>query len=104
MTKQDDMKIITIPEVDNDNNVPQKEVQEISTNDIFHTDDIWNKDKIMILTNGNQNKPGIISNERILKKSLNDGSQIPHIKQAKAAGYGVIVVNGGKNGRNLKYC
>ena len=44
-----------------DSNTPKDEVQEISTNDYFHTEDIWNTD-ILLLTNGNQHKPGIIPN------------------------------------------
>ena len=67
MSTQEDMKDNHDSCIDDDSNTPKDEVQEISTNDYFHTEDIWNTD-ILLLTNGNQHKPGIMYTEKITQR------------------------------------
>ena len=52
---------LTIPKDECDVRKPYEEPVGIETNYIFHTDDIWKNDKIMIIMNGTTQMPVITS-------------------------------------------
>ncbi|XP_035211785.1 cotranscriptional regulator FAM172A homolog [Stegodyphus dumicola] len=67
---------------------------------IFHSDDAFTNDKLVILIHGSGVvRAGQWSRRLIINDSLNSGTQLPFIKRAKGLGYGVIVLNTNDNGR-----
>ena len=83
MTMREDLELTKIPSTEEERSQVQIGTHQETDNEILHTKDIWKNDKLMILANGWEHKPGIIPNEKILKESLNDDTHIKHLKQTK---------------------
>ncbi|PRD31447.1 UNVERIFIED_CONTAM: hypothetical protein NCL1_23542 [Trichonephila clavipes] len=67
---------------------------------IYHSEDAFRNEKIVILIHGNGVvRAGQWSRRLIINDSLNSGTQIPFIKRAMALGYGVFVLNTNDNRR-----
>ncbi|KFM67095.1 Protein FAM172A, partial [Stegodyphus mimosarum] len=67
---------------------------------IFHSDDAFTNDKLVVLIHGSGVvRAGQWSRRLIINDSLNSGTQLPFIKRAKGLGYGVIVLNTNDNSR-----
>ncbi|GBN47264.1 Protein FAM172A [Araneus ventricosus] len=70
---------------------------------IFHSDDAFTNEKIVILIHGSGVvRAGQWARRLIINDSLNSGTQLPYIKRAKGLGYGVIVLNTNDNRRIVK--
>ena len=76
----------------------------INTNYSFASKDVQDKDKVMIISNGSTQMPGITSRYMMMNTTLQKGTQLSHIRKAKEEGYGVVVLNGNSEGNNFKYC
>ncbi|GFR16716.1 cotranscriptional regulator FAM172A, partial [Trichonephila clavata] len=69
---------------------------------IYHSEDAFRNEKIVILIHGNGVvRAGQWSRRLIINDSLNSGTQIPFIKRAMGLGYGVFVLNTNDNRRFL---
>ncbi|CAL1269535.1 unnamed protein product [Larinioides sclopetarius] len=70
---------------------------------IFHSDDAFTNEKIVILIHGSGVvRAGQWARRLIINDSLNSGTQLPYIKRAKGLGYGVIVLNTNDNRRIVR--
>ncbi|KAG8187762.1 hypothetical protein JTE90_018762 [Oedothorax gibbosus] len=84
-------------------NIPIDSHGEEPTTFIFHSDDAFTNERIVILIHGTGVvRAGQWARRLIINDSLNSGTQLPFIKRAKGLGYGVIVLNTNDNKREVK--
>ncbi|GFY47870.1 cotranscriptional regulator FAM172A [Trichonephila inaurata madagascariensis] len=80
--------------------LPLDAVTEEPSTFIYHSEDAFKNEKIVILIHGSGVvRAGQWSRRLIINDSLNSGTQIPFIKRAMGLGYGVFVLNTNDNRR-----
>ncbi|XP_055954240.1 cotranscriptional regulator FAM172A homolog [Argiope bruennichi] len=83
--------------------IPLDALEDEPTTFIFHSDDAFTNEKIVILIHGSGVvRAGQWARRLIINDSLNSGTQLPYIKRAKGLGYGIIVLNTNDNRKLVK--
>jgi len=78
--------------------VPIDAIEKEAKSFIFMSPDIEKYDRMLILINGAEPvRAGQWSRSLIINHSLESGSQIPYIREAKKNGYGVVILNTNQN-------
>lgn len=97
LLEQADLEKIHVP--DNNDDVPP----ERSTFVFTTRRDVHNARKLLVLINGSGVvRAGQWARSLIINKSLDQGTQLPYIRRARALGYDVLIMNTNDNRRNGK--